>query len=230
VADSVETTAKDSREGLDGGFLATILREFGIAKDVGREADPVGLLSIVFGAELMNRGILLEGLRMWRRVPKWRAPEIGLARRAAEPDRLANAVAEQFFGAFGRDKEYGVPGFAAGAILGENAARISSFYEDSREFLTRVVGLRHEGRKDVVEDLAVGEEVFLIWEQENPYDPKALRVVTRKGRDLGFIRRPIAHKLVARIKAGEALRAMVAVLLGEQYDVNERVWVRVEAS
>jgi hypothetical protein len=45
---------------------------------------------------------------------------------------------------------------------------------------------------------------------------------------LGFIRRPIGHKLVARIKAREALRAKVVLLLGEQYDVNERVWVRVE--
>jgi hypothetical protein len=67
-------------------------------------------------------------------------------------------------------------GFAQDA--GDNAARVSSFYEEAREFLTRVVGIQHEGCRDVLEDLAVGEEVLLVWEQENPYDPKALRVVT----------------------------------------------------
>lgn len=226
----METPDNDCRKDLAGGSLASILRELGFAHGAGDEADPVGILHIVFGAELMNQGVLLEGLRMWRRVPKWGAREIGLAKKAADPDRLTNAVAEQFFGAFGRGDEHGLPGFAAGAILGDNAARVSSFYEDAREFLTRVVGIQHEGRRDVLEDLAVGEEVLLVWEQENPYDPKALRVVTQKGQDLGFIRRPIAHKLVARIKAGRALRAEVALLLGEQYDVNERVWVRVEVS
>ncbi len=93
-----------------------------------------------------------------------------------------------------------------------------------------MVGLRYEGRSDVIEELAVGEEVLLTWEQDHPYDPRALRVSTQKGQELGYIRKPIAHKLVARIQAGKALRGRIAVLLGEQYDVNERVWVRVEVN
>jgi hypothetical protein len=229
VAESVETTAVDRPEGLARDFLASLLRELGIAQGAG-EVDPVGLLHIVFGAELMNRGVLLEGLRMWRRVPKWGAPEIALAKNTVDPERLTNAVAEQFFGAFGRGPDDGFLGFAAGAILGEKAAWVSSFYEDSTEFLTRVVGLRYEGRSDVIEELAVGEEVLLTWEQDHPYDPRALRVSTQKGQELGYIRKPIAHKLVARIQAGKALRGRIAVLLGEQYDVNERVWVRVEVN
>lgn len=221
----METMLKGYQEGRVGGFLADFLKKHEIAQG----ADPIGLVNVVFGAELMNRGVLLEGLRMWGRVAKWGAVEIGLARKVADPERLTNAIAEQYHGGFGKGEDYGLPGFAAGAILGENAAKISAFYEEASEFLTRVVGLRYEGRSECLEDLTVGEELLLVWEQGNPYDPKALRVITQKGQDLGFIRKPVAHKLVARIKAGTALHGKVAVLLGEQYDINERVWVKVEA-
>ena len=71
------------------------------------------------------------------RVRNWSRKEIGC------PDRLTNAIAEQYFGAFGGEGAYGLPVFVAGAILGENAAKISSFYEEAGEFLTRVVGLRY---------------------------------------------------------------------------------------
>lgn len=213
-----------SAASLIGGFLADFLRTSGIPQD----ADPIGLLNIAFGAELINQGVLLEGLRMWKRVAKWGEAEITLARRVAEPSRLTNAVAEQFYGGFGKN-EGGLPGLAAGAILGANAAKVSSFYEEETEFLTRVVGLKYEDRIDVAEDLTVGEQLFLVWEQENPYDSKALAVVTMTGRRLGYIRRPIARMLVTRIKAGTGLLARVGLLLGDQYDVNERIWVRVVA-
>ncbi|HHX28960.1 MAG TPA: hypothetical protein GX716_08155 [Firmicutes bacterium] len=75
---------------------------------------------------------------------------------------------------------------------------------------------------------AVGDEVLLVCHKDNPHAPKAPRVATQQGQELGFIGRPIAHKLVARIQVGQALRGKVVVLLGENYDVNERVWVRVE--
>lgn len=207
------------------GFLADLLETWGIRQG----ADPVDLVSIAFGAELVNQGVLLEGLRMWKRVAKWGATEIALARKTADPARLTNAIAEQLYGAFGKGDCYGLPGLAAGAILGENAARVSSFYEEETEFLTRVVGLKHESRMDVLEDLTVGEQLFLVWEQENPYDSKALAVVTKTGHRIGYIRRTIARTLVARIKAGTGLLAKVELVLGEGYDINERVWVRVQA-
>lgn len=222
----METMVTDLPEEGVGGFLAGFLKRQGVV----RGADLISLLNLVFGAELINQGVLLEGLRIWRRVAKWGASEIGLAKKLADPDRLTNAIAEQYFGAFDGEGAYGLPVFVAGAILGENAAKISSFYEEAGKFLTRVVGLRYGGRSEVVDELTAGDEVLLIWEQENPYDPKALRVITQKGQDLGFIRRPIAHKLVARIKGGAALRAKVELVLSEQYDINERVWVKVLAS
>lgn len=207
------------------GFLAEFLRNLGIPQG----ADPIGMINIAFGGELINQGILLEGLRMWKRVSKWGITEISLARKLTDPSRLTNAIAEQFYGAFGRSEGYGLPGLVAGAILGENAAKVSSFYEQETEFLTRVVGVRFEDRADVVEDLTVGEQLFLVWEQDNPYDPKALAVMTRNGHKVGYIRRSIARMLVARIKSGTGFVSRVGVLLGEEYDANERVWVQVQA-
>lgn len=217
----METIVKEGQEGFAAGFLAGFLKQ-------QQGADLIGLVNIMFGAELMNQGVLLEGLRMWKRVAKWGAPEIALARQVSDPERLVNAMAEQYFGAFGRGEEAALPALAVGAILGEKAAQVSSFYEEAGCFLTRVVGLRYEGRIECVEDLVAGEEVLLVWEQGNPVDPKALRVITQKGQSLGFIRKPIAHRLVHRVKAGTALRGKVALVLSEQYDINERVWVRVE--
>lgn len=81
----MEALPKDAPEFREAGPLADYLSKLGIAQG----ADSVGLINIVFGAQLVN------------------------------------AIAEQYFGAFSKEGGFGLPGFAAGAILGEKAAMIS---------------------------------------------------------------------------------------------------------
>ena len=54
----------------------------------------IDLVNAQYGAELINCGALVEGLRAWAKVEEWGDEEIGLITRALDPYRLVNAVAE----------------------------------------------------------------------------------------------------------------------------------------
>lgn len=53
--------------------------------------------------------------------------------------------------------------------------------------------------------------------------------MTERHQTLGFIRKPIAHRLAARIERGAVLPGQVAIMMGEHSDPNGRVYVEVEA-
>lgn len=118
----------------------------------------------------------------------------------------------------------------AGAVLGRRIAEVSQFYSTASTFLTRVVGCRYGGRLDALEDVEVGDPLFLIQEPDNPFDSNAIRVADRKGKTLGYVRRTIAKRLSARLERGAALQARAALVLGERFGPNDRLYIEVSVA
>ena len=183
---------------------------------------------LLSGVALVRKGALSAGAGVLGSVSTWGKPEIDLLRSTVKPTRLLNVVAEDFHGCFGKPMHNRPAGLAWGAILGDLVSCVEKFHEEAPEFITRVVGLRYEERLDRIESLRPGQPVSLLWEPLNPYDSKAIKVSDAHGEDLGYLRKGVAHKLVARIKKGAALSARVVVVLGEEFDVNDRLNIEVK--
>lgn len=60
-----------------------------------------------------------------------------------------------------------------------------------------IVGVTHEGRQDNLRLTNDGDRVYLVAVLDNPYDPKAVKVIREDGKELGFI--PAAHALKEKI-------------------------------
>ncbi len=209
-------------------------------KELLTEAMNSGLLEAFQGDREFQLPILLSGIALARKgalsaaagvlgsVHTWGKPEVDLVRKAVDPDRFLNMVAEDYHGSFGKSMYQGPAGLGWGAILGDLVGRVEKFYEEAPVFITRVVGLRFEGRLDSLENLTPGQPVTLLWEPMNPHDSKAIVVLDANGADLGYIRKSIAHRLVTRMKKGAALSAKVAALMGREFDVNDRLNIKVK--
>ncbi|MGI6643411.1 MAG: HIRAN domain-containing protein [Bacillota bacterium] len=193
--------------------------------------DGLNLLHLFYGAELIRRGVLLEGLRTWGKVAPWGSREIVLASKLVDPNILLNAVAEQYHGGFDRRDKAGLANLVAGALLGPRVTLVSRFYEHAGRFITRVVGTKYEDRCSHLSECSIGDYVRLWHEKHNRYDPMAVKVVAKNGYgwyELGYVRSPIARKLARRMMSGAVMEGRIAVLLGEQADPNERVYVKVD--
>lgn len=76
----------------------------------------------------------------------------------------------------------------------------------------------YEGRQVIVVQLKVGEEIYLVRDPHNPYDQNAIKVLTRNGRQVGFLNRNIAAVLAARLDHyGQPVKAIVSELTGGYY-------------
>ncbi len=192
--------------------------------------DTLNLLNVFYGAELMNRGVLLEGLRVWGKVDPWGAREVVLANKLVHPGVLLNAVAEQQHGEFGKRTKAGLIDLVAGALLGPRVTLVPEFYGQAGSFVTRVVGTKHEGRGDRLSEFTPGDRVRLWHDKTNMYDSTAVRVAAGNQFgwcEVGFLRRPIAKKLALRMMQGAVAEGEIAVLLGPQADPNERLYIGV---
>lgn len=178
---------------------------------------PIDLLHAAYGADLINIGALVEGLKEWAKVGEWGGREIGLIARAVDPMCLLNAVAEYEYGEFGCHEDLGLAMMAIGAALGQWATAVPRFFETANIFTTRVVGCKRYMNGPVrIDDLSSGDCLLLIPDPENPHDANAIRVTTDKGCMLGFIRRTIARKLAGRIERGATVRGKVSLVMLEQ--------------
>jgi len=181
-------------------------------------------LPAILGAiHLLRKGAFAPTLRLLGTVSRWGVDELGLIRRFVPRDRLLNAAAEEHHGAFG--EPFGGNRFLWGALVGDHAGQIEDFYMNADEFITRVVGVRHEGRCERLDHMSNGDIVSLIWDRNNPYDPNAILVMNTHGDDLGYVRRGIARHLARRVKKGAVLSGQVAVLLGDDFGPNERLYI-----
>ncbi|MCL6645369.1 MAG: HIRAN domain-containing protein, partial [Dehalococcoidia bacterium] len=176
--------------------------------------DETHLPALLGGIHLLRKGAFSAAMRVLGTVSRWGVDEVGLMRGFVPLDRLLNGAAEEQHGSFG-EPFGGNLGFFCCAVLGDAAGKVQDFYRSSNEFITRVVGVRHNGRLDRLEDVSEKDVVSLVWEKNNPYDANAILVLNTQGDDLGYLRRGIAHQLVQRLKKGASLSGHVAALLGE---------------
>jgi single-stranded-DNA-specific exonuclease len=93
---------------------------------------------------------------------------------------------------------------------------------------TRVVGVSFENRQKVVELLTQREQVFLVRQPENSFDPNAIKVVRWDRQQVGFLNRELAKILAPRMdKSGRFIKAAVTRLLGgNSYNSNLGVWIK----
>jgi hypothetical protein len=191
--------------------------------------DETHLPALLGGIDLIRKGASSAAMRLLGTVCRWGTDDIGLLRQFAPAERLLNAAAEEYHGSFG-EAFGGELGIFWGAVLSDAAGKVREFYKHADAFVTRVVGLRYDGRLERLEDLLSGDPVTLLWDKNNSHDPNAIVVLNAQGDRLGFLRRGIAHQLVQRLKKKASLSGQVAVVLGEDYDPNERLYVAVKVT
>jgi single-stranded-DNA-specific exonuclease len=83
---------------------------------------------------------------------------------------------------------------------------------------TRVVGVTFENRQAVVALLTEREQVFLIREPDNPFDPNAIKVIRWDHQQVGYVNRELAKVLAPRMdRYGEFIKANVSYLTGGDF-------------
>lgn len=208
--------------------MKDLLKEMLVAGALDSYAGAETTLAAILGSiHLLRKGAFAPSMRLLGTVSRWGVDEIGLIRRFVSQDRLLNAAADEHHGAFG--EPFGGNRLLWGALLGDAAGQIEDFYAHTDEFITRVVGVRYQGRGERLDDLSDGDIISLIWDKNNPHDPNAMLVMNTRGDDLGYLRRGIAHHLARRVKKGTAWLGQVSVLLGDDFGPNERLYIAVRA-
>ncbi len=86
---------------------------------------------------------------------------------------------------------------------------------DAESFYTKIVGVSFEGRQNTVATLKPEEELNLVRDRENPYDPQAIQVVRSTGEQVGFIRKQIAGVLAPLMDSGVTYKARVMQVTGD---------------
>jgi hypothetical protein len=74
---------------------------------------------------------------------------------------------------------------------GQPAIETPRFSETSRttakSFFTKVAGVSHEGRQQIVARCSVGESIVLVRDPDNAFDKGAIKILRSNGEQLGFI-------------------------------------------
>ena len=81
----------------------------------------------------------------------------------------------------------------------------------------KVAGVTFEGREVVVRKLKIGEELTLVREPTNKYDPNAVQIVSRIGQ-IGYIPRADAAWIAPLMDNGTSFSAVI----GEMLDLYSR--------
>ena len=88
----------------------------------------------------------------------------------------------------------------------------------ARSIQARVVGVTYGGRQTVVAQLQEGEQVFLVRDPNNTFDPNAIKVIRVNGQQIGFLDRNLAARLSARLdEYGQPVQAYVSSITGGFY-------------
>ena len=88
----------------------------------------------------------------------------------------------------------------------------------TRSIETRVVGVSFENRQAVVALLTEREQVFLIREPDNAFDPNAVKVTRWDRQQVGYLNRELAKILAPRMdRYGRPVKAKVSRLIEGQF-------------
>jgi len=122
-----------------------------------------------------------------------------------------------------------VPGMDPESILTDTGALLDRLFQHAAEYLdetrgdgveeaaalyTKVVGVTFDGRQEAIAALRPGDPLQLVREPGNEHDPHAVRVLAPDGRQLGYLRAPLAGRLSPSIDAGARYRATVLTVTG----------------
>lgn len=92
---------------------------------------------------------------------------------------------------------------------------------------TVVKGVTFAGRQAVVQRLAVGDQIWLCREPDNPHDAKAVRVQCQNGTQIGYVPREIAATIASALdRFGRPLPGRVTAITGAGYP-NSNLGVRI---
>ena len=205
-------------------IISLIYDEEGSMAYQGREFD---LPHILAGLHLLRRGAFHASFGHLAMVKQWSRDALKLVKSSVSLETLLNAAAEDVYGAFEGCRRAGL-GFLWGAVLGDHCGDIYDYYLNSMAFITRVVGLRYEGRLRNLDYASERQPIFLTWEPDNPYDPNAIKVISIRGEDLGYLRRTVSKQVAQRFRRGEVFVGSIATILEEDYPVNERLYVSIK--
>jgi single-stranded-DNA-specific exonuclease len=102
--------------------------------------------------------------------------------------------------------------------------------EEAEAFHTKVVGVTFGDRQAVLAEVQPGEPLRLVREPTNAADPHAIRVCRADGRQLGFLRAPLAARLAPAMDAGARYAATATALTGGgDHALGLNVHIRREA-
>jgi single-stranded-DNA-specific exonuclease len=100
----------------------------------------------------------------------------------------------------------------------ESEENMNTVNVSTQSIETRVVGVTYEGRQKVVALLTQWEQVFLIREPDNAFDPNAVKVVRWDHQQVGYLNRELAKILAPRMDClGRPIKATVTSLIGGFY-------------
>jgi single-stranded-DNA-specific exonuclease len=154
------------------------------------------------------------------------------------PPTKSEAAFERLVASFGAPRPLlpAAEASPASVFLDELYAKSDAFLDrdpyasigDSFGFNTKIVGVTFEGRQDLIAGLQPGQELELVRQPDNAFDPNAVAV--HFGRlQLGFMRKPIAARIAPNIDAGERYRAEVRHITGGgTRSVGVNIWVTRE--
>jgi len=108
-------------------------------------------------------------------------------------------------------------------------ARPVDYFTDpsAAEFKTYVVGLRYEDRLKHLSQLGIGDELKLVREPDNAFDPYALAVYTISGRKLGYIRSSKAFIISTLYDEGWLFNCYVEQIHSDARHPNRRLLVHI---
>jgi hypothetical protein len=85
----------------------------------------------------------------------------------------------------------------------------------TRTVMTRTVGVSFADRQTIIAHLRVGDEISLVREPTNLYDPNAIKVVRGDGQQFGFVNRALAAMLAPILDHyKETVKGIVASITG----------------
>ncbi|MEW6244227.1 MAG: HIRAN domain-containing protein [Bacillota bacterium] len=206
--------------------IAQLYGDGNLMKYQGNELDLPFILAAI---HLLRQGAMAAATRYLGVVNRWSKDAIGLIKASVPQDVLLNAAAEDWHGSFdGAHRD--TLALLWGAVLGDCCSDIYDYYLKTAKFCTRVVGLGYEDRLHNLTYVSKGEPVALVWEPQNPHDPCAVKVVAPRGGALGYLRRTISKHVVRRMQQGEVFAGSIAAILGEEFSVNERLYLTVKSA
>ena len=86
--------------------------------------------------------------------------------------------------------------------------------------LIKVAGVSWENRQELISNLEVGSDVFLVRDPENKYDKNAIAVKTADNIQIGWIPKVFAAILAPEIDAGIQWLAQVEKVIGEEQQLK----------